>query len=346
MRAKTLHNLMGLVLFFLTCFVSITVSCIIFMTVNRLYEGNLWIIIPIMLSDILFFAVLFTMVDIFRRKLMVEEPTEKILFATERIAKGDFTVRLTPRHTYGRYDEYDMIMDNINIVAEELGKSEILKSDFISNVSHEIKTPLAIIQNYASILKDESLEKETKAKYIDTLIEASKRLSSLVGNILKLNKLENRRIIPEKKRVNLESSLANAIIGFEELIEQKGLTLECDISPISIITCEDYLDIVWNNLISNAIKFTGDGGKIVISLKEQNGFAIFSISDTGIGIKDVGAHIFDKFYQEDTSHSRLGNGLGLALVKRVIDILGGEIRVESTVDVGTTFTVTLREEIV
>ncbi len=346
MKNKALHSFLGFLIFFITCFVSISISCIIFMSVNRVSEGNLAVVIPIMLLDILLFSLLFTIVDIFRRKFMVVEPTEKILFATERIAKGDFTVRLTPRHSFDRYDEYDMIMDNINIVAKELGKSEILKSDFISNVSHEIKTPLAIIQNYTAMLRDETLECDTRKKYTDALISASKRLSSLVGNILKLNKLENQRIIPERKRVSLEDSIASSVISFEELIEEKELTLECDIEPISMITSEDYLDIVWNNLISNAIKFTDKGGRIAISLKEENGCAIFRITDTGIGIRDVGRHIFDKFYQEDTSHAKSGNGLGLALVKRVIDTLGGEIRVESTVGVGTTFTVVLREEIV
>ena len=164
-------------------------------------------------------------------------------------------------------------------------------------------------------------------------------------NILKLNKLENQPLKEDFKRVKLDDMLAESVIAFEDKIEEKGLQISCDLEQIEIVTCPDYLQIVWNNLISNAIKFTQNGGSVSISLKQEDNFAIVKVSDTGCGIsKEVGERIFDKFYQGDTSHAQEGNGLGLALVKKVIDVLGGKICVDSQVGKGTVFTVSLNNE--
>ena len=227
-------------------------------------------------------------------------------------------------------------------MASDLSKSEILKSDFISNVSHEIKTPVAVIKNYSVLLEKEN-DPEKRAQYRRELVRASNRLSNLVGNILKLNKLENQELIVEKKAFRLDGALEEAIVAFESQIEKKELEIECDLEEISIVSSESHLEIVWNNLISNAIKFTEKGGKVGVSCKWVDGMATVEISDTGCGIdSETGKHIFDKFYQGDTSHSGEGNGLGLALVKKVIDTLGGEISVKSELGKGTTFTVRLK----
>lgn len=344
MRKKKLTLLSGVLIFFLTILVTVTVAVSVYkLLIDNIGNDNARVY-TVMLLVILFISMLCTLIDFLRRKKMVEEPTNEILAATERIARGDFSVRLTPVYLYGKYDEYDEIRENINKMAAELEKSEMLKNDFISNVSHELKTPLAIIQNYAILMQDEGLDFELRKKYAKTLFEASRRLTSLVSNILKLNKLENQNVTPEKEAVRLHDSLAEAILCFEELIEAKSLELDIDLCELTVMSVPSYLDIIWNNLISNAIKFTENGGKISVSLRgTPTGGATVTVSDTGCGIsKEIGSRIFDKFYQGDTSHSQEGNGLGLALVKRIIDIIGGEISVESEMGKGSTFTVVLK----
>jgi signal transduction histidine kinase len=233
-------------------------------------------------------------------------------------------------------------MENLNKMTAELSKNEVLKSDFISNVSHEMKTPLAIINNYAKALQSDDLDDATRKEYAKTLSDTAKRLSNLVMNILRLNKLENQEITTKKKNVKLDDMLAECVIGFEDMIESKHIHLECDFDEVTVKSVKDYLELVWNNLLSNAVKFTPDGGSITVSLREINGKAVVKVADTGCGISpEVGARIFDKFYQGDTSHAKEGNGLGLALVKKVIDILGGGISVESEVGKGSTFTVVI-----
>jgi len=220
----------------------------------------------------------------------------------------------------------------------------VLKTDFISNVSHEIKTPLAVIQNYSSLFQDETLDSETRKNYSKTLISASKRITDLITNILKLNKLENQEIQEKHEAFNLTEALADSVVEFEMLIEKKNLELNCDFDDVVIFSSKSLLEIVWNNLISNAIKFTNSGGKIDITLKRKYKNVEIKVSDTGIGMtSETGAKIFEKFYQGDTSHSTQGNGLGLALVKKVIDILGGEISVQSEINKGSTFTILLKD---
>lgn len=285
-----------------------------------------------------------TLFDFIRRRIMIDKPVSKILDATEKIATGDFSTRIDIEHSHDKYTEFDSISENINILAAELGKSEVLKNDFISNVSHEMKTPLAVIGNYANALADPDLDAATREKYAATLSTASYRLTGLVTDILRLNKLQNQEIKPEISRFNLSETLAESILAYESKIEEKGISLECDMDDVFVNSSASLLEIVFSNLISNAVKFTEAGGSISVELKKENDSAIISVSDTGCGMsRDVGIRIFDKFYQGDTSHSGEGNGLGLALVKKVIDIIGGEISVTSEVGKGSTFTVTIKK---
>lgn len=294
-------------------------------------------------GSIILGSIICSVIDLFRRKYMVDIPTQKILDATSRIARGDFNINLEITHSHKKFNQYDAIMENINIMSRELSKNEVLKTNFISNVSHEIKTPLSVIQNYVMLLQKEKLSKEEKQKYLRELVIATKRLSNLITNILKLNKLENQQLMPEIVEFNLGEELRLSILQHEELIDNKNINLVCNIEDITISSARDLLQLVWNNLISNAIKFTNEGGTITIEVKQQDGYAVVKVSDSGIGIsKEVGKHIFEKFYQGDTSHASEGNGLGLALVKEVIDILGGEIEVESELNVGTCFTIKLK----
>ena len=332
---------LGYVLFFIAIAVIITLSIPIYEYARQRSNGNTGVLSVVMLLVILFLAGLGVLVDVIRRKLTYEKPLDQIRQATERISKGDFSVRLNMdgKLNFGGYDE---IMQNLNIMAQELSKSEILKNDFIANVSHELKTPLAVIQSYCQLLQDKNLSEEERGKYAQALIQASKRLTELVGNILKLNKLENQQILTDFEDVKINSQLEELIVGYVDIIEEKGIELEVDLQDVRVNSVAGYLEIVWSNLLSNAIKFTESGGKIKVSAKQVDGKAVVSVSDSGCGMTpEVGKRIFEKFYQGDTSHTQEGNGLGLALVKKVIDKLGGSISVSSELGKGSTFTVTV-----
>jgi len=286
-----------------------------------------------------------TIIDDIRRRIMTEKPVKKIREMTRRIVSGDFSARIEPLNEMMGYDGYNRIIENINAMAEELSGVEMLRTDFIANVSHELKTPLAAIQNYATMLQSPDLDEETRVEYAKSITETTRRLASLITNILKLNRLENQQIFPEKKEYYLGEQICECLLNFESEWEKKSLEIETDIDEeIRITSDSELLTSVWNNLFSNAVKFTNNGGKICVSLRRENGFAVVSVTDTGCGISpETGKHIFEKFYQGDTSHSAQGNGLGLALVKRIIDITGGEISVESALGKGSKFTVRIKE---
>ena len=335
-------SLWGALMFFALVASILQISVLIYDYI-RDRTDDIGMIAVLMLNVIVILAAICTAADALRRRIMIDRPVGRILAATERIATGDFSVRLMPDHPYGKYTEYDVIMENLNTMATELGKSEILKNDFISNVSHELKTPLAVIRNYAKLLQDATLSPEERQKHAETLIAASTRLSNLITNILRLNKLENREMRIAYQDFCLSELLAECIIGFEEQIERKRISLSCDIAEdVRLRSAAEYIELVLNNLLSNAVKFTEEGGEIAVSMTADEKYAVFSVRDTGCGISpEVGARIFEKFYQGETSHTGEGNGLGLALVRRVIDMLGGEITVKSELGQGSTFTVRL-----
>lgn len=340
MKLTKLKTVLGYLGFFFLIAATVTVAIFICEYLSFL-EAH--ILALVMFGVIVFLAALCTIIDILRRKFSVSKPVNQILIATQKIAAGDFSVRLDQRHSANHFDEFDHIAENLNVMAAELSKNEMLKTDFIANVSHEIKTPLAVIQNYATALQDESLTAQDRKQYTQTIIQASVRLNNLVMNVLKLNKLDNQELSIEMLPVRLDEMLAQTVFAFEDVIEQKNLQLKCDFDEITIRSSAPHLDIIWSNLLSNAIKFTPEGGTIAIYLKKHQDKAIVTVSDNGCGMTaETGKHIFDKFYQGDTSRAKDGNGLGLALVKKVIDVLGGEISVESELGKGSTFTVTLK----
>lgn len=341
---KTTFSIIGYFIFLLTNCTLVSFAFVVYHMITRSTTDYAIIAIVILLYIILS-ALIATIIDYFRRKIMIEKPLIKILNATDEIIEGNYNIDLKVTHTLNKYDAFDLISDNINQLALELRNVEMMHNDFISNVSHEIKTPLAIIQNYAKALTNDNLNEESKTKCIKTIIQASYKLTNLVNNMLKLNKLENQGIMPSRKEVNLYNSLSESILSFEEIIEKKNLELICHLEEIYIYSIPEYLSIIWNNLLSNAIKFTNEKGTITIWLYKEDNKAVMKISDTGCGIpKEVGNHIFDKFYQGDTSHTSEGNGLGLSLVKKIIDLIGGEILVQSQVDKGSTFVVKLTNQ--
>ena len=296
------------------------------------------------LFNILFICLFMSIFDGIRKRVFTHRPVTRILDALSKITRGDFSVRIKPLHKNRAFNEYDLIIEDINKMAQELSSIETLKTDFISNVSHEIKTPLAVIQNYSTLLQSENLTDTDRIEYAQRLEEASKKLGNLIGSILKLSKLENQQIFPENSRYNLSEQLCQALLIFEKEWEEKELEIITDLDEsIEVEADRELLLTVWSNLISNAVKFTDKGGKITVTLKRDNRHALVSVSDTGCGMtKATGVRIFEKFYQGDTSHTTDGNGLGLALVKRIIDITKSEITVESELGKGSTFTVKVR----
>ncbi len=294
--------------------------------------------------NVVFLSLICTVIDAIRRKLTIDRPVKQIVAAAERIAKGDYSVRIPDFHAHGQATGLDRIAQCYNKMAEELSGVETLQTDFIANVSHELKTPLSVMQNYGTLLQQPDLSEEERIQYAKGVSEACRRLANLITNILKLNKLENQQIFPAMQSYNLTAQLAECLLAYENVWESKNIDIETNLADDVFITADpELLTLVWNNLLSNAFKFTEPGGTVGLTLKVENGVAEIHVSDTGCGISpEVGKHIFEKFYQGDTSHATQGNGLGLALVRRIVSILGGDIAVSSEVGKGSTFTVKLK----
>lgn len=272
-----------------------------------------------------------------------EEPLHKMAEATRKVSEGDFSVYVPTIHTSDKLDYLDVMIMDFNKMVEELGSIETLKTDFVSNVSHEMKTPIAVMKNYAELLAAEGIEDGTRSEYAKAMGNAATRLSELISNILKLNKLESQRIMPEMESYDICRQLCECILQFEDIWEEKGIELETEIEDAAMVKADaSLMELVWNNLIGNALKFTEPGGCVTVSQTSGANCVRIAVSDTGCGMsRDSMEHIFDKFYQGDTSHSKEGNGLGLALVKRVLELMDGSIQVVSEEGKGSTFTVTL-----
>ena len=343
---KTVNNY---VVFFLT--VGFAVSCCMMLFLNILADSmglvfdasNIAVAAKLTFGNVLLITFLFGTADFIRRKITVDQPVKQITEAAEKIMQGDFTARVPPIHGAGT-EGFHQIGNAINKMAQELSGTETLRTDFIANVSHELKTPLAVMGNYATMLQRPGITEEEKNEYAKAISEATRKLAQLITNILKLNKLENQQIFPQPQVFDLGEQLCECLLIFEDAWEAKSLEIETDIQDdVRIQSDPELLSLVWNNLISNAVKFTPPGGTVGVSLKTEEDSVVVTVSDTGCGIKpEVGQHIFEKFYQGDTSHATQGNGLGLALVKRVMDILNGEIGVQSVYGEGSTFTVKLK----
>lgn len=341
---RILFNISRFLSFFLVISLVTTIMILVFLKGMVLEEAMIRQNAPTTFLCTLVMTLIGCGLDAFRRNRIVDRPLKNILDTLEQLRQGNYSVRLDSSYDI-THNGFDALSREINVLAGELSSVETLRTDFISNVSHELKTPLAAIQNYAALLQLPELSESDRTEYAGSIAQITKRLSDMVSNILKLNKLENQQIFPQSQVFDLGEQLCACLLEFEAVWEEKGLELDCQIEDgVQVCSDPELLHLVWSNLFSNAVKFTPAGGKITLVLKTEDGHAVVSVADTGCGMrKETGAHIFEKFYQGDTAHATQGNGLGLALVKRVVDITGGVISVSSTPGKGSTFTVRLEQ---
>ena len=259
--------------------------------------------------------------------------------ATKEVVKGNFEVRLSDNI---QAEELRSVAQNFNKMIQELSNTEIFRTDFIENVSHEFKTPCSAIEGYATLLQNNSLTEEKRTEYTNRILFNTRRLSNLTGNILLLSRLENQEIEVKKETFSLDEQLREVILLFESQWIEKELDLDIDLCTVNYTGNREMLMQVWQNIFGNAMKFVPDRGQIRVLLSTDRRSVKISIVDNGIGMsKDVLKRIYEKFYQADSSRNEIGNGLGLTLAKRIVDLHGGTISVSSEIGKGTAFTVTL-----
>ena len=270
------------------------------------------------------------------------KPIENLSESMKKVSGGDFSIRLNEN---SKIKEIGELNRSFNAMTDELGQTEVLQSDFVSNVSHEIKTPLNAIEGYATLLQDPDCTEEEKRRYTEKILFNTRRLSELVGNVLIISKLESGAVDINESTFRLDEQIRESLMLLEAKWVEKDIEFDVELDEIIFTGDKNLLLHVWNNLIGNAVKFSPREGLVTLRLDDLPDRVIFSISDCDPGIGETAKkHIFDKFYQEDNSHKQEGNGLGLSLVKRIIDMSNGKIEVENLPESGCKFTVTLKKQ--
>lgn len=267
------------------------------------------------------------------------KPLNQLIKATKVVATGDFTIRV---EEINGYSELANLIRNFNHMVEELGSIEMFRNGFINDFSHEFKTPIVSIRGFAKQLQNDNLSPEKRKEYTEIIISESERLANMSANVLLLNKFENQQFITNKTEYELDEQIRDCVILLEKQWINKNIDINLDLEPIKIFNNQEMLSHLFINLIENSIKYSNDNGNIAISCIETVDSILFKISDDGKGMdENTQKRIFDKFFQGDKSHAIKGNGLGLSIVKRIVELCKGEIVVESEVNKGTSFTVKL-----
>ncbi|NLZ48473.1 MAG: HAMP domain-containing histidine kinase [Clostridiales bacterium] len=294
------------------------------------------LIINMMIASVLLGSVLTTVTSRIPLK-----PVNSFINAMNRLASGDYKTRLHFGKHFDKHPTAKELMESFNHMAEELERTEMLRSDFINNFSHEFKTPIVSIAGFAKLLKQGNLTEEQKMDYINIIEEESLRLAAMATNVLNLTKVENQTILTGVSEFNLSEQIRNCVLLLENKWSKKNIELDINFDEYIVYANEEMLKEVWINLLDNAIKYSDDGGTVRIDITEMESRLLVSISDTGEEIPEgAKERIFRKFYQVDESHSSVGNGIGLAIVKKILDLHGGDITVSSG-NRKTVFTVSL-----
>lgn len=335
LKITSLWAAFAVFVFFIILTSSVILFCIIYVMIQLGYLSkggpNPFVPTIMMLVMSIFIA---TAVNFFVG-MKVLKPISAFSKAMMDVAKGDFQVKL---NYDGLVEELNEMSVNFNTMVHELGNIETLRSDFVISVSHEFKAPLTSIEGYAMIIQNPELTEEQKNECARIIIDSTKQLAKLSSNILMLSDLENKEIITRKAAFRLDEQIRQAILLLEPIWSNKKIYFNIDLPPVNYFGNAELLMQVWLNMVGNAIKFTPKNGEISISLKDTPDHLKVTISDTGIGMtSEVQKHIFDKFYQADRSGCTEGNGLGLSLVKRIVDLCRGDLQVYSSPGLGTTF---------
>lgn len=266
-------------------------------------------------------------------------PMRKLSKASTEVARGNFSITVSDS---SKLEEVQTTFRNFNAMVKELDSISTLSNDFVANVSHEFKTPLTAIEGYAMLLQDSSLSPQERGEYLDKILLNIHRLTKLVGSILMLSKIESKSISEQYTAFRLDEQLRQAVVALEPEWSAKSVSFDVSLDEVTFRGCESLLNHVWTNLLGNAIKFSPDGGEIQIRLLDQKECVVVAVTDHGCGMTpEVQARIFEKFYQADSSHKAEGNGLGLSLVKRIVELSDGVIEVGSALGEGSTFRVIL-----
>lgn len=280
-----------------------------------------------------FFAAVFS-----RRPL---KPLQDVIDATDKIARGDYSTRVQPCGTA----EFRQLGESFNHMAEKIGSVEMLRNDFVNSFSHEFKTPIVSIRGFAKMLKRDDLTAEERREYLDIIIDESERLADLSENVLHLTKIEKQSIVTDKKRFNASEQIRLVIAMMDSKWHEKQIVFSFDCDEVFLWGNEEMLKQVWINLLDNAIKFSPKGGTVTVRISFIRGNTVVSFADQGPGMTpETAARIFDKFYQGDTSHNVKGNGLGLTIAKRIVQLHGGDIDVHSEAGMGTVLSVSFPQE--
>ncbi len=294
--------------------------------------------IPAFVWVLIFSAILGSIVTYFVTYFLLNPITE-LSRAMKKVANGNFDVTIDKK---GVVREMKELYASFNLMTRELRSTETLQSDFVSNVSHEFKTPLAAIEGYATLLQDKSLSEEQREEYTEKIRSSTSRLSELVRNILLLSKVENQVIDKNEEAFRLDEEIRQSVLSLESEWTKKDIIFDIDLEPVLWVGNQGVLSHVWTNIISNAIKFNSEGGFVGIQLSDEIDCVVFTVTDSGPGIKPSDAeHIFERFYQGDTSHRQEGNGLGLALTAQICNRIGAGIEVKNRACGGAEFKVIL-----